>query len=196
MCYANLELGLLVFIAWMCSLKLVRKFLPVWPEYFNGQLLYFRWWVPLSLKVSAMCFSILDNFSIVLVILKDVSIFVFLNSLVMILVSFPVYVMVAHFCLFSVMFCSMRFGLCLFWCSYWVQLLLRSIVFVYWNSWSLFVPVYLTCVLYLHMNVPTKKWFSESWILRRLEAEPYRSSTVSRTSYLVLLPRTMTFHLV
>jgi hypothetical protein len=41
------------------------------------------------------------------VVLKDVRIFVFLNSLVMIPVSLPMYVKVAHFCLFcGVVFCS------------------------------------------------------------------------------------------
>jgi hypothetical protein len=37
-CCANLELGLLVFITWMCSLKSIRKFLPVCSTYFNGRL--------------------------------------------------------------------------------------------------------------------------------------------------------------
>jgi hypothetical protein len=112
--------------------------------------------MPLLLKVSAMLFffSILDNFSIVLVVLKDVRMFVILNSLVMMLVSFPVYVKVTHFCLFSVVFCSMWFGLCLFWCLY-VCILIRGSY--------LCLSACLTCILYLqHMNVPTKKWFSES----------------------------------
>jgi hypothetical protein len=34
---ANLEFGLLGFIAWICSLKCVQKFLPVSPMYFNCQ---------------------------------------------------------------------------------------------------------------------------------------------------------------
>jgi hypothetical protein len=37
---------------------------------------------------------------IVFVVLKDVRKFVFLSNFVMILVSFPMYVKVAHFCLF------------------------------------------------------------------------------------------------
>jgi hypothetical protein len=55
----------------------------------------------------------------VFVVLKDVRTFVFLNSLVTILVSSPVYVKVAHFCLFfGGVFSSMWFGLCFLWCLY------------------------------------------------------------------------------
>jgi hypothetical protein len=43
------------------------------------------------------------------VVLKDVRMFVFLNSLVMILVSFPTYVKVVYFCLFSEV-CSVPCG--------------------------------------------------------------------------------------
>jgi hypothetical protein len=34
--------GLLTLIACMCSLKLVQKFLPLWPTYFNGQLVILK----------------------------------------------------------------------------------------------------------------------------------------------------------
>jgi hypothetical protein len=50
--------------------------------------------------------------SVVFVVLKDVR---FLNSLMVILVSFPVYVKVAHFYFF---FCSILFGLYFLFCSY------------------------------------------------------------------------------
>jgi hypothetical protein len=40
-CCATLEFTLLAVIAWTCSLKRVRKFLPVWPTYFNGESLHF-----------------------------------------------------------------------------------------------------------------------------------------------------------
>jgi hypothetical protein len=42
-CCAKLEFGLLFYISWTCSLKRVRKCLPVYPRYFNGQLLHFSW---------------------------------------------------------------------------------------------------------------------------------------------------------
>jgi hypothetical protein len=55
------------------------------------------------------------------VVLKDVRMFVFLNSLVVIHVSFLVYeyVKVAHFCfVFGGVLCSLWFGLRFLWCLY------------------------------------------------------------------------------
>jgi hypothetical protein len=70
-------------------------------------------------------------------VLEDVSIFVFLSSLVMILVSFPVYVKVAHFCLLFGVFCSMLFGLCCLWSLYAGELLLSSTTLMCCNWWFL-----------------------------------------------------------
>jgi hypothetical protein len=56
--------------------------------------------MPFSIKVSVICFLGFRWSFVVFVVLKHVRMFVCLDSLVMILVSFPTYVKVAYFCSF------------------------------------------------------------------------------------------------
>jgi hypothetical protein len=89
----------------LCSLYLVLKFLPVCPVYLNWHPLHFIWYIPLLLYLSVFCFlGWRRRFCIVFLGLYAIHIFVFLNNLVIILVSFPMYVNVAHFC-FCVVLC-------------------------------------------------------------------------------------------
>jgi hypothetical protein len=75
------------------------------------------------------------------VALKNVRMFVFLNNLVMIIASFPMYVKVAYFCLFS-MVCSVLYGwVCFLFCLYVGSLLLCSIFPMFCNLWFLFLSV-------------------------------------------------------
>jgi hypothetical protein len=81
----------------MCTLY-VLKFLPVCPIYQCWQLLHFIWYIPLLLYLSVSCFLGWRWFCIVFFVLYAIRMFVFLNSLVMALVSLLMYVNVAHFC--------------------------------------------------------------------------------------------------
>jgi uncharacterized membrane protein YwzB len=56
MCCAYFELGLLLRIAWICSLYLVLKFLPVCPTYWSGQSLQLSKYMPLLLYISVLGF--------------------------------------------------------------------------------------------------------------------------------------------
>jgi hypothetical protein len=95
--------------------RISSKFLPVCPTYFSGKLLHLSWNMPLSLQVSAMCFFVFGDFLSCLCFRKVfIRTFVFLNSLVMILVSFPLYVEVIPFmCVWSVLFYVVVFVLSL-----------------------------------------------------------------------------------
>jgi hypothetical protein len=103
MCCEYLEFGLLDRIAYTCSLYLVLKFLPVCPIYLSWYSLHFIWYIPFLLYLSVFCFLSWRWFCFVFLVLYAILIFVFFNNFVMVLVYFPVYVNVAHFC-FCVVF--------------------------------------------------------------------------------------------
>jgi hypothetical protein len=73
---------------------------PVCPTYFNGHSLHFNWYTPDFKYTSVICFFYVRCFCIVLLVFKAIPMFVFLNSLDIILVSVPWYVKVAHFSVF------------------------------------------------------------------------------------------------
>jgi hypothetical protein len=88
MCWAYLDV-VLVFMACMCSLNLVLKFLPVCPTYLFGQLLHLISYTPHWLYLSGFMFLVCRCFCKVLFVLYAIRILVFLNNFAMILVSLP-----------------------------------------------------------------------------------------------------------
>jgi hypothetical protein len=101
MCCAYVEFGLFDLIACVCSLYLVRNFLPVCPTYSSWHLFHFIWYMPLLLYMSVVLSLGRRWFCNVFLVLYDMRRSVFFNSLVMVFVSLPAYVNVDHFC-FSV----------------------------------------------------------------------------------------------
>jgi hypothetical protein len=102
------ELLLLFLNACMCSLYLVRNVLPVCLMYVSGQSMHFIWQIPLSLYLSVRgcCFSM---FCIVICVMNAIFIRVSLHNFVIFLVSFPLYVNVAHFVFWC---CGSVLGFC------------------------------------------------------------------------------------
>lgn len=89
MYWLHLEFDLLVLIACVCSLNHVRNALPVCQTYFRAKPLHFIRWILLLTKVSVKGVFSFKYLCIVLMALKDIHMYVFLNNLVMILASFP-----------------------------------------------------------------------------------------------------------
>jgi hypothetical protein len=109
-CCEYLELGLLFRIACMCFLYLVLKFLPVSPIYFSGCSLHFIHYIPLLLCLVLWVEGVFVQFSV----LYAIRIFVLLSNLVIILVSFTIYVYLAHFCFCVVLdVVIFSFGFCI-----------------------------------------------------------------------------------
>jgi hypothetical protein len=83
-----------------CSWTLTLNALPVCPVYFILHSGHVSWYIPLLSYVfcGVSCF-IARRFSIVLSVVNAIFTSVFLNSFVINLVSFPVYVNLAHLCL-------------------------------------------------------------------------------------------------
>jgi hypothetical protein len=100
--FAYFGFCLLVLIVWMCSLNLVSQVLPVWPHIYWGSLLIL---IDMSLLLLNLSYSSVTEFRlffIVLVVLSAVSMFEFLNSSVIVLVSFPGYINVSSLFLFLI----------------------------------------------------------------------------------------------
>jgi hypothetical protein len=93
MCCEYLEFGLLDRIASICRLFLVLKFLPVCLTYVNWYLLHFICYIPLLLNLSVICFLGWRSFCTVF---QFYVLYVFLNTIVIIIVSFPTYVNSVH----------------------------------------------------------------------------------------------------
>jgi hypothetical protein len=83
-CWEYLDVVLLDFIACMCSLNLVLKFLPVCPTYFLGQLLHLISYIPHRLYLSRTVFFVCKYFCKVLLVLYAMRILVFMNNLAII----------------------------------------------------------------------------------------------------------------
>jgi hypothetical protein len=97
-CCANFEFSLFVLMTFMCSLYLILNVRPVCPTYFSGHLPHCNWYTPLWLytsEFSCLCFR---RCYIVFVVLYAILRFVFLNKIVIVLVSGPEYVNIVHFC--------------------------------------------------------------------------------------------------
>jgi hypothetical protein len=83
-------------ITLICSSYLVLKFLPVWPMYCRGQCMHFNLYTSGFSYLSVVTWLGNKRFLRLFVVLNTVFMLVFLNSLVMYLVSFPTYVNAAH----------------------------------------------------------------------------------------------------
>jgi hypothetical protein len=85
----------------MCSLYLVLNVRPVCPIYLRGHSVHCSSYTPLKLYLSVILLFVLKWCFMLFFVLNDVPTSVFLNNLVIVLVSGPKYVKVAHF-----LFCS------------------------------------------------------------------------------------------
>ena len=110
-CCANFDVWLFVLNAYLCSLNLIVKFLPVWPTYALLHAGHVSLYIPESVYFSFVCCLCSSLFPIVFLVRKAILILVRLKMFVINVVSFPMYVNVAHFC-FSLDFGSVCF-LCL-----------------------------------------------------------------------------------
>jgi hypothetical protein len=97
-CLAKLDEWLAVLKAFLCSLNRVAKFLAVCPTYTFPQSGHVSLYTPDCECMSVICCLWISSFCIVLLVLNAIFTLVFLNRLVMKVVSFPTYVNVAHFC--------------------------------------------------------------------------------------------------
>jgi hypothetical protein len=96
-CCANFDLLLLYLKSLRCSWYLTLKGLPVCPVYFMLHSGHVSWYTPLlSYALCGVSCFVARRFSIVLFVVKAMITFVSLNSFVMNLVSFPMYVNLAH----------------------------------------------------------------------------------------------------
>ena len=100
-CCAYLDVWLLVWNACLCSLKRIAKFLPVCPTYALLHTGHVSLYIPDCVYLSVLCVVCVSLLLMVLFVLYAILRLVFLNMLVMNVVSLPVYVNVVHFC-FSV----------------------------------------------------------------------------------------------
>jgi hypothetical protein len=106
---------------------------PVCPKYFSGQSRYFIWYMPLF-PYLFVCVGSFTMFCIVFRVLNAIFIPVSLKSFVTFLVSFPLYVQVAHF---------------VFWCCGSLFLILCFLCFV-----SRFMLYLLLCSAFLWCLIP------------------------------------------
>jgi hypothetical protein len=97
--FASLEFGLLVLITQLSSLELVQKCLPVCSMYLKTTITTFQLIGSTFIKDVSIEVFWFQMIFIVFVVLKNVRMLEFFNSLAIILFSLPVYVKVAHFCL-------------------------------------------------------------------------------------------------
>jgi hypothetical protein len=86
MCWAYSEDCLFVHMAWICSLYQGSNVRPACPTYLSGHSLQFSWYTPLWLCISIICYLRFRWVLIVLVVLKAISMSVFSNNFVIILV--------------------------------------------------------------------------------------------------------------
>jgi hypothetical protein len=117
-CYEYFDAWQFFLYACLCSLKIIWKFLPVWPTYASLHIGHVSLYILVSVYLSFVFSSSLCRslFHILLLVRNDIIMFVRLKILVINVVSFPVYLNVTYF------FCSVEFG---FFCLY----LFRGVVF-------------------------------------------------------------------
>jgi hypothetical protein len=96
-CLAKWEDWLAVLKSFLCSQKLVAKNQPVCPTYAFPQSGHVNLYTPDCECISVFCCLCINCLCMVLLVRKAIFMLVFLNRLVMKLVSFPMYVEVAHF---------------------------------------------------------------------------------------------------
>ena len=113
-CCANFDAWLFILNACLCSLNFIVKFLPVWPTYALLHTGHESLYIPESVYLSFVCCLCNSLFPIVFLVQKAIFMLVRLKMFVINVVSFPVYVNVAHFCFSmgfgSVCFLSLRLG--------------------------------------------------------------------------------------
>jgi hypothetical protein len=94
---AKLEEWLAVLKEFLCSPKRVVELLPICPTYAFPQSGHVKLYTPDCERISVFWCLCINSLRMVLLVPKVIFMLVFLNRLVMKLVSFPMYVKVTHF---------------------------------------------------------------------------------------------------
>jgi len=97
-CFAKSEVWLFVLNAFLCSLNLTWKLLPVWPTYVLLQSGNFSLYTPDCVYMFGTCRLYFSNLWIALLVRNAIFKFIFLNRFVTKFVSFPMQVNVTHLC--------------------------------------------------------------------------------------------------
>ena len=103
-CLANFDLWLFVLKAFLCSLNLTAKLVPVCPTYALSQSVHVSLYTPDCAYLSDVCCLCINNLSMVFLVRSAIPRSVLLNRFVIRVVSFPMQVTVAHFCIVVVVF--------------------------------------------------------------------------------------------
>ena len=98
-CLAKFDVWLFVLKAFLCSLNLTAKFLPVSPTYALLQSGHVNLYTPDCAYLSDVCCLCISNRWMVLLVRNAIPRSVFLNRFVIKVVSFPTQVNIAHFCI-------------------------------------------------------------------------------------------------